>query len=208
MRIISTSNCRRLCLLTVIWLVKLQVAAAINNEFSFFSNKFNKDSLHRHSLTLEYQYLYTTHGTVFRGGSLTLSCTHNDHFFLGPGVEFSHSDFHNDNGWKLYNLNFVPVFIDFKLFFLRNSIVRPFLHTSEGISFNSYKKERDNVPGIFYHMSENGFYVYAGTGIALRLIKHLNPVIELGFKGYHMSFNDLHINPHGLTIRAGINASW
>jgi hypothetical protein len=198
----------RFCLILLIWLVKIQVVLSVNNYVQHFKHLLNEDSLLRSTLNLEYQYLYTTHGTEFKGGSLSLGCINKDLFIFGLGVEFSHSGFHNDNGWKLYNLNFVPVFVDFKLNLRKNSIVVPFLHTSEGISFNSYKKIRDNNIGKFYHVSENGFYVYAGTGISIRLCKYLNPIVEVGFKGYHMSFNNLHINPHGFTIRAGMSFNY
>jgi hypothetical protein len=183
-------------------LLKIQLVPAANYVFKPY-----EDSLSRKSVNIEYQILHTTHGTEFRGGSLSYNYIHNL-FMIGLGVEFSHSGFHNDNGWKLYNLNFVPVFVDFKLNLIKNNKVVPFLHTSEGISFNSYKKIRDNNVGKFYHVSENGFYVYAGTGISIRLCKYINPIIEVGFKGYHMSFNNLHINPHGFTIRAGITLNY
>lgn len=208
MRNFRCFHSNRICLIFLIWLIKIQVVLPANNDLPLFRNSSNYDSLLRSSINLEYQYLYTTHGTIFRGGSLSLSCIRNEVLFLGLGVEFAHSGFHNDNGWKLYNLNFLPVFVDFKLNLIKNNKVVPFLHTSEGISFNSYKKIRDNNVGKFYHVSENGFYVYAGTGISIRLCKYINPIIEVGFKGYHMSFNNLHINPHGFTIRAGITLNY
>ena len=152
----------------------------------------------------EYQILNSTHGTRFTGGDVMLEYCYSKSFIIGLGSEFSHSKFHNDNGWNLYNLKFLPVFLDFKWTLTEGKRVIPFFHNSEGISFVGYEKENAFTIDTPHHVAEKGFYFYSGVGILLRLKKHFTPIVDLGFKGYHMSFNNLDINPHGLTLRLGV----
>jgi hypothetical protein len=152
----------------------------------------------------EFQNLHSTHTTNFNGGSLIIDYQYSKTLYFGIGAEFSLAKFHGDNGWNLTNLKFFPLFIDFKLKLTRNSVLVPFFHSSEGISFNSYNKEDANSIGKPYNVAERGFYVYTGFGIIFRLSKYFEPIFDLGFKGYHMSFNNLDVNPHGLTMRLGL----
>jgi len=152
----------------------------------------------------EFHGLHTTHGSNFSGKSIILNYQYSKTFYFGLGAEFSLATFHGDNGWNLHNLKFIPVFLDFKLSVTKNKLLVPFFHTSEGISFNNYKKEADNYNGKSYNVSEKGLYVYAGIGVLFKIRKYLKPIIDIGFKGYHMSFNNLDVNPHGLTFRFGL----
>lgn len=153
---------------------------------------------------MEVQNLNSTHGTNFNGVDFALRYSVSPIFSIGVGAEYSHSGYHFDNGWNLTNLKFVPVYIDSKLDLTKHTIITPFLHLSSGISFADYTKEYFKKLGQFYPVSEKGLFLYSGTGLSFRISKYFATFIELGFKGYHMSFNALDVNPHGLTFRLGL----
>jgi hypothetical protein len=46
--------------------------------------------------------------------------------------------------------------------------------------------------------------MYGGYGFQFRINRELSTLLEIGFKGFHMSFNALDVNPHGLTAKAGL----
>jgi hypothetical protein len=79
----------------------------------------------------------------------------------------------------------------------------PFFNLSEGISFINYKIEYYPGAGKLYNVSEKGEYLFAGFGCYIRINKYFSSVISIGFKGFHMSLNNLDVNPHGLTLRIG-----
>lgn len=153
---------------------------------------------------MEVQNLSSTHGTTFNGVDFVVSYPVLHSFSVGLGTEYSHTGYHFDNGWNLTNLKFVPVFIDSKLDLTKHTILTPFVHLSSGISFASYTKEDINALGKFYPVSEKGLYLYSGIGLSFRISNYFATFIDLGFKGYHMSFNALDVNPHGLTFRFGL----
>jgi hypothetical protein len=155
-------------------------------------------------ITMEVQNLSSTHGTNFNGADLIVSYPLSPSFFVGLGTEYSHTGYHFDNGWNLTNLKFIPVFIDSKLNLTKNTILTPFVHLSSGISFASYTMEDISALGKFYPVSEKGLYLYSGIGLSLKSSKYFATFIDLGFKGYHMSLNALDVNPHGLTLRLGL----
>ena len=57
--------------------------------------------------------------------------------------------------------------------------------------------------GTPYKVSEQGLYVYGGFGAIFRISNHFAPIVEIGFQGFNMSFNQLAVNPHGATIQIG-----
>lgn len=150
------------------------------------------------------QNLYSTHSTNFKGVGLVVSYLLSPVFAVGLGTEYSTCAYHFDNGWNLTNLRFLPVFLDARYDLKKKSFLTPFLHLSTGASFANYTKENINALGKFYHVSEQGLYLYSGAGISFRLGNYISTFVELGFKGYHMSFNALDVNPHGLTFRFGL----
>lgn len=155
-------------------------------------------------IAMEVQSLSSTHGTTFNGVDFVVSYPVSPSFSVGLGTEYSHTGYHFDNGWNLTNLKFVPVFIDSKLDLTKHTILTPFVHLSTGISFANYTKEDINQLGKFYPVSEKGLYLYSGIGLSFRISNYFATFIDLGFKGYHMSFNALDVNPHGLTFRFGL----
>jgi hypothetical protein len=166
----------------------------------------NRDStcLNKIFIQPSYEFMRSSHGNNFTGLSIDVSYNFSKTVYLGLGTEFSYSPLHIDNGWRLSNLKFLPFFLDFKLNLIEYKRVCPFINLSGGISFINYKKEDYYNPGMPYNVSEKGLYVFAGTGCYIRINKKINSIIVLGFKGFHMSFNNLDVNPHGLTLRIGL----
>lgn len=170
----------------------------------------------RTNLSMELQEMYSTHGSYFSGIGGVLNYLVSPSFSVGLGVEYAHSGFHPDNGWDLTKLNFIPVFVDSKIFLTNNRKVIPFAHLSTGITFKNYQKvwsdnpspsyaNRYKVPptGV-YHISEEGWYMYSGIGTSFKINEKLSTTIDVGIKAFHMSWNPWQINPRGLTVRLGI----
>jgi hypothetical protein len=157
-----------------------------------------------YSVMTEFQIMETTHGTIFRGGNFVAGRSVSPKLFLGAGAELSYCHYHNDNYWDLYNLYFLPIFIDARYNITQHSRVTPYLELSQGISFVNYKKESQLHLWNPYHVFETGYYMYGGGGVSIKISEHFKYIINCGFKAYHMSFNRLDVNPRGSTLRTGI----
>ncbi len=153
---------------------------------------------------LEYQDLYTTHRDHFRGGSLTVARQYSNVLRLGVGVEYATNNYHLDNDWNLTHLHFLPVYIDQQLKPRNSKKLYPMLHFSEGLSYITYKKEIIADPGIIEQRREAGIYFYGGGGLTWKISPRVSLVGEAGFKGFHMSFDEYQVNPHGITYRLGL----
>ena len=156
------------------------------------------------SFRTDFQYLRSTHATIFDGASVNGDYQMSPHFALGLGVQYAGTHLHNDNGWVLTNLKLLPVYISQIYTFLPTHRVQPYIHSEEGISFNHYDKLDLAVKPSPYKVSEEGLYLSGNGGVDIVLLKHLKVFTELGYKGYNHSTNDLDVNPHGLTTRVGI----
>jgi hypothetical protein len=155
------------------------------------------------------QGLRSTHVTYFTGAHLIAGHSVSRSLQLGLGVEYAYNSFHTDNGWNLYNLSFVPVFINAKLAIgSTEKMITPFLELSQGISFVNYRKEDQYRVFKTYHVSEQGYYVYAGLGAYIKITSHIEGIIATGFEGYHMSSNPLEVNPHGIQYNAGFKVDF
>jgi outer membrane protein W len=146
----------------------------------------------------------STHQNHFRGASFIVSQVLKNNFSLGLGAEYAHSAFHGDNGYNLYNLTFIPFFIDVKYNFKTERKFKPYVTVEPGMSFAKYKRENQNSGNTRVKVTERGLFLYVGTGAKYQINKHFAPLIDFGFKGYKMSFNNLDINPHGIVMRAGV----
>lgn len=168
------------------------------------------------TFSVDIQQLITTHYTFFTGSSLTLNYPVSNVFSLGLGVEYSHSDFHDDNGWNITKLNFIPVYLNTKANLAKWGKFTPHAQLSTGITFKNYQKvwsdhpspsyaSRYKIPptGI-YTISEEGWYMYTGIGTSFKINEKLSTTIDVGIKAFHMSLNPWQINPRGLTVRLGI----
>lgn len=163
----------------------------------------NDSTVCRFTILPEYKILHSTHDDDFKGADIVLSYKVSSSLYVGLGAEFTSSNLHNDNGWVLTNIKFVPLFADAKLFFLQNKTIAPFFQLSEGVSINNYSR-KDNPQAAPYHVSELGDYLYAGFGCKFRLNKYITPMVGVGFNGFKMSFNEYDVNPHGITFRIGL----
>ena len=183
------------------------IATSTSNKSNFLLPQIGKEKPHidkKIFATVELQNLNSTHGTNFKGADVVVSYQLSPSFSLGLGPEYSYTGYHFDNGYNLTKLKFLPVFADSKLDLSKGRTITPFLHLSTGISFANYYKEDVNALGTLYHVSESGLYAYSGFGVSCKLGNSISTFIETGFKGFHMSFNALDINPHGLTFRLGL----
>lgn len=151
-----------------------------------------------------YQLLHSTHNTNFNGGSIDADYHLSSHFAAGLGVQYAGTHIHPDNGWILSQLRLLPVYINTIYTFLPSHKVRPYVHTEEGISFNHYNKLDTNVSALPFKVTEEGLYLSANAGVDFMLSAHIKVFTEIGYKGYKHSANDLDVNPHGFTVRAGI----
>lgn len=150
------------------------------------------------------QNLHSTHSTDFKGIELAEHKQLTPRLSLGLGAEYSWCGYHFDNGYNLTDLKFLPVYLDSKMNLTQGKPITPYLHLASGVSFANYSKQDARTMGPISHVSEEGIFLYSGGGVSFK-INHFGSVyIDLGFKGYHMSFDALDINPHGLTMKLGI----
>lgn len=165
---------------------------------------FAENQAHKYSTFIGVQNLFSTHGTNFKGAELVESYHLSQRFLLGLGVEYSHCGYHFDNGYNLTGLKFLPVYADSKMNLTTDKAVTPYLHLSAGLSFANYNRQDAVSPGPVTHISEQGFYMYSGGGISVKISGRFKAFADMGFKGYHMSLNALDINPHGFTAKLGL----
>lgn len=165
----------------------------------------HNDAAGKVKLTAAFHELRSTHGDFFTGESITVSKVLMPHWEVGAGIEHSYNPYHDDNGWKLYRLRFVPVYGDVKYRFLCGKRVVPFLHASVGWCFVNYDKQPD--PGVkkIFHISESGLFVWAGGGAEFLIDRHWGLLAEGGIKNFHLSYNELEVNPHGIGGRIGVS---
>lgn len=175
------------------------------SSFTDFNLK-SKDttSINKFILQPSYEFMKSSHGNNFTGASVIVSYRVSKKVYLGLGTEFSYSPLHIDNGWRLSDLKFFPSYLDFKVNLKEYKRFWLFFNISTGISFAKYTKDDYYKPGNPYNVSEKGLYIFAGTGCHIGITKKISSIIVLGFKGFHMSFNNLDVNPHGLTLRIGL----
>lgn len=147
--------------------------------------------------------LHSTHLNNFPGLSAGVLKSAGKHWQIGGGIEYSWSPAHDDNGWTLTSLRFLPVYGDARWLPLAHHLVDPYFRVSLGFSFNSYMKvdEFGNGP---YPVHEGGLFTYGGLGASVHLSDKVSLLAETGAKGFRMSFDNMDVNPHGLTLRAGI----
>jgi|GEM_PF-1521401 len=155
------------------------------------------------ALRLNLEDLYSTHGNHFRGASASYLRCFGNKWELGAGIEYTYARYHNDNGWNLYHLGFVPVYLSEYFYIGFFGRWRPYVHLQEGISFARYDKEFQDRPGIRYHVRERGFYGYGGAGVYYKACRRSGLFLEPGMKAFHLSFNNLDVNPHGFALKLG-----
>ncbi|MDQ2752253.1 MAG: porin family protein, partial [Bacteroidota bacterium] len=156
------------------------------------------------SFRASYQLLHSTHRTNFNGVSVDANHQFTKRFSAGIGVQYAATPKHPDNGWQLTHLHLLPVYANGIYTFNTNHIVQPYLHTEAGISFNHYYKRNAAASLSPFAVSETGLYLSENVGVRFALWQQTHLFVEAGYKGYKHSFNALDVNPHGFTVRAGI----
>ncbi|QNK63865.1 porin family protein [Pedobacter sp. PAMC26386] len=151
-----------------------------------------------------FDFLRSTHGNFFNGPSLKVTRNFLGNFKPGIGIGYATTSRHPDNGYILYKMKMLPVYANLTYEIPTKSKFEPFAETSIGISFVKYDRATDAEPLVTTRINETGLYVYGGFGVRYAVTKHIAPYIATGFKGYHMSTNDLDINPHGITFQVGV----
>ncbi|MCF3107454.1 hypothetical protein LL912_01550 [Niabella sp. CC-SYL272] len=155
------------------------------------------------ALRLSAEDLYSTHGTHFPGVSISYNRFLGSKWELGAGLAYSGTSFHDDNGWNLYALRFAPVYLSEYYYIGYFNAWAPYIHLQEGISFARYDKEFQDHPGTRYPIKESGFYGYGGAGTRYTVSRRSGFFIEAGMKAFHLSFNNLDVNPHGFALKLG-----
>ena len=157
---------------------------------------------------LNFEAFYTdmnsTHGTRFRGVGVEVNKPVSSIFSLGIGFEYSGSSYHPDNGYDLFNLNFLPVYINQKLKLSGKHKLTPVLDFSEGLSVNTYRQELPNDPASAQDIHEMGLYLYGGAGLLWKFSKISSLIVDVGVKSYNVTFNNLDVNPRGLSGKIGL----
>ncbi|ANH81478.1 hypothetical protein A8C56_11235 [Niabella ginsenosidivorans] len=155
------------------------------------------------SFRVNIENLYSTHGNSFPGLSAAYHQGLGSKWELGAGMEYSNASTHNDNRWNLYHLYFFPFYFSeyYKCPAPGNWV--PNLHLQEGLGFINYYKEFQDHPGTRYYINEHGFNGFAGIDTHYYFSVLSGVFAEAGLKGFHLSFNNLDVNPHGLTAKLG-----
>lgn len=177
-------------------------AASIPNKFE------NIDSLSaqkNYFIIAEYQRLKSTHSSIFNGFDLVFAKKLSTPNTLGIGIEYSYASFHGDNGYNLYNLSFIPIFIDYRHYFFDDKKLNPFVIANVGYTFAGYDEEEDDKPSTRHRVKEGGVYLAGAIGLKYKICKNISSMISVGFKGFHNSFNNLDVNPHGIVMRTGFS---
>ncbi len=158
----------------------------------------------KHSLTLNFDDLYSTHSDHFPGATIEISRILSDKIDWSIATGFAYTPTHPDNGWEIQRLLLMPTYLSQYLKLTRQQHVYLFLHLSEGITILNYN--RADAPGqSFYHVREAGFYGYAGAGLVINSKNRVAGKVDAGLKSYKLSFNDLDINPHGVAVSLGLS---
>lgn len=146
----------------------------------------------------------STHSTYFTGVGIAGMRQFSKIFSGGAGLEYSYCPYHNDNGWDLTRLNFLPVFLLQKIQFFEKKRVGAYAQLQEGVSFVTYYRKPQFGPGSIALRKETGFYGYGGLGAGFRATNRVRFFIDAGIKSFHISKNVLDVNPHGITGRLGL----
>jgi hypothetical protein len=147
----------------------------------------------------------SSHHNYFNGFSLLAGNNLTQRFSLAVGVEYSGNKHHHDNNWQLYNLTFKVILIREQFRIFSENKFKLSGDFREGISFVNYEKEEPLVRKNYrYHVREKGLYFYGGFDAKYQFSKKIAFVADFGYKGLHVSTNDLQVNPNGLTILSGL----
>lgn len=154
-------------------------------------------------LSVQYEKLYSTHSNWFNSFNIIQYKNISNCFSFGAGVEYAHAPLHNDNEWVLTKLQFVPIFIDMKYQFHPEKKLSSYLRLAQGVSMNTYMKQ-DYPAQTPYKVKEAGYYAAGRVGLSTKINPVFSATVEMGMKAFHLSGNDMDVNPHGITGSIGL----
>lgn len=171
---------------------------------SFWSNGLQAQSDSSFHISAEFNYLYSTHSTKFRGPSVAIDKDLNNHWTLGLGVGYNFCPFHPDNGFDLKDLKLIPIYGLVQYRFSHHRLFDPYATFKTGVTLLNYKQKDASKNDSYANIHSKGWYTYLGGGTFVNLNAIYQLYINVGLIGYKMSFNDLDINPHGVSGNIGI----
>lgn len=177
-----------------------------NDELKVDSTSINTKPLkasHVFQLETGVNLLHTTHGTHFKGVNVGLNYLLSNSVSIGAGLEYSSIHLHNDNGWELRRLHFLPVYLEAKILLKQLKKANFYLRPAAGLTVMRYSKVNADHSDFPHTINEKGLYLNLATGLSFNIYKRIQPLVEVGFKGFKISRNNLDVNPHGLTLRLG-----
>lgn len=167
-------------------------------------------------VSAEYNYLYSTHSTKFRGPMVLVDKDLSKHWAVGFGIGYNTCSYHFDNDFDLKNLKFVPIVATVQYTITRSKLFDPYVIAKTGITIMSYDKRPadwdlkrqgkspDLNPAPYYKKTEAGLYAYVGAGTNVNISQKWQAYVNVGMLGYKMSFNNLDLNPHGVAGNVGL----
>lgn len=160
------------------------------------------------SFIVEYQYFKTCHHSRFDGAYAFVDYNVSNNLAMGLGIGYDYSALHIDNGYNLRHVKVLPVLADFRYVPFANWIVCPFAVADVGYStFIKYEQEDPKHVEPTTNMTDHGLYTFGGGGILVKLNHQITLYVTAGFTGMHMSFNNLDVNPRGLSNQLGIKVN-
>ena len=172
------------------------------------STKYNSAWYTRLAVIAEYQYFRTVHHSRFDGGYAFVDYNASANFAMGLGIGYNYSALHVDNGYNLRHVKVLPVLADFRYVPFANWTVRPFAVVDVGYStFIKYDQEDPEHAAPAMPHTDHGLYTFGGGGILVKLNHKVTVFTSAGFTGMHMSFNNLDVNPRGLSNQFGIKVN-
>lgn len=160
------------------------------------------------SIILEYQYFRTCHHSRFDGRYAFVDYNLSGNFAIGLGIGYNYSALHIDNGYNLRRVKVLPLLADFRYVPFANWIVCPFAVADVGYStFIKYDQEDPTHVEPTVSRTDHGLYTFGGAGVLFKLSHRVTLYTSAGFTGMHMSFNNLDVNPRGLSNQVGLKVN-
>lgn len=160
------------------------------------------------AIIAEYQYFRTCHHSRFDGGYVFADYNVNANFAMGLGLGYDYSALHIDNGYNLRHVKVLPVLADFRYVPFSDWKICPFAVVDLGYStFLKYEQEDPTHAEPTLNMTDHGLYTFSGGGFLVKLSRQMTIFTTTGFTGMHMSFNNLDVNPRGLSNQFGVKVN-
>lgn len=160
-------------------------------------------------VAVQFQRLRSTHSQTIYGASIFFGRQIHSSLTAGIGCEVSYVErlYTHNKSFNIFYFRPIPIYGEVRFISQRNSRFVPYAHLATGMSSITYHLQRyDPIIGSVQHKNvyQYGFFVNVGFGLLFSVTKHIAPSIGVSFKGFHISGNPYEINPHGITLQAGV----